>query len=790
MLKKIYLSVILFFTLIQLNGQVLKFAKQLTPDDADPDIADVTTMDLVGRSIVEDAEGNIILTGKYSYTTDFDPSAGRVAKTVVDLIDVFVAKYTSDGELIWVRTFGGLSEDEGVAVVTDLQSNIYVLGNFTYTVDFDPGPGQITKTSVGPSDVFLSKFDKDGNLIWVNTFGGNDYLSPMGLGIGNNSELFITGNFPGTIDFDPGNGTENRTALGQTDIFISKYTTDGLYHWTKQIGGSFEDWVQEIAVSKQGNVFITGAFKSTVDFDPDVPVRNLVSNTNEEDIFIAKYTHNGEYEFATSLGGTGQDGAWDISLDCSENIYITGYFFGTVDFDPSTSEKLLTSNGSHDGFLSKYDGAGNFIWTNSFGSNGIDLGNKINTDANGTIYLGGFYNGTVDFNPSSGQFNLTETDQFITHTFFSKYSTDGEFIWAYDYNDDGWMYDFDVTSSGELLFTGFFREQIDVDPSSGVMLFSTPYTSYINAFFGKFLNEGNVVINDEQKEICQGEEIVLVASGTSSSIEWTLGTDPTVISTQPSISVSPSSSVTYHYSDNCIYRNIIISVSPAPQINGNTELCKGEQTQLSTNGIAPIEWTTGSDPSVISNQSSITVSPNNPTTYYLKSGTCPVVSVIINVYNLPLVDLGSNPNPCEGDTVLLEADGAGSRSYLWQNGSISSSQKVYASGKYLVEVTEGDCMNKDSVSITFINCNIIDLNIPNLITPNGDHKNDSFFIVNILPESQLQIFNRWGDLVYMNSNYDNTWNADGHPSGIYYFYLKNELSDKEWNGWVHVLKEN
>ncbi|MDF2457011.1 MAG: hypothetical protein K0R51_3004 [Cytophagaceae bacterium] len=929
MYKKVLLTILVSFLTAQLHAQSLKFAKQIIADYVDPDIAPTLYLDVVSHEIIEDAEGNFILAGRYSHTTDFDPSAGRDAHTAVDLVDAFVAKYDTNGNLIWAKTYGGISEDEGWAVVTDQQSNVYIMGNYAYTVDFDPGPGIANRTSTGPSDVYLLKLDKNGSFKWVTTFGGNDYILPTGLGIGNNCDLFLTGNFLGTVDFDPGLGTFLKTSGLNNDIFISKFTTDGNYVWAKTIGGPSDDWVGEIKVSKQGNIFIGGSFRGTGDFDPGVSVQNLINTNSDDDAFIAKYNSDGEYLYAYAIGGPGRDYTRDIAVDTSENIYLTGSFTNTKDFDFLSTQKNLTSNGDYDIFLAKYDSLGHLIWVNSFGASGFDSGTKIYADPTGMIYLAAAYYHTVDFDPSTQVYNLPEIHPLIPNQIFGKYTTDGELVWVYPIKV---MNDFEICRSGDLVFTGIFQNQVDVDPSSATLLFTTHSFSYTSSFFGKFSEEAEAATTGNQsilKKICQGEEITLVAAG--SPVSWTVGTDPTVISTQPSITVSPSSSIVYHYTSGCQTKSIVVDVLPIPQIlgdtelcegeqtvlsttgssplqwtagsdpavistlstitvtptatvtyylksgtcppvnvevilhdrssiTGDTELCEGEQTQLSTTSLSPLQWTAGSDPAVISTLSTITVTPNTTVTYYLKSGTCPPVNVEVSVYHMltitgdmelcegeqtqlsttapppfkwtagsdpsvistqssitvspdvsttyylknevcpiadllvyvypiPTIDLGQDKLLCTGDSVILDAAGTGARSYLWQNGSTDSFQKVYISGEYKVEVTEGACKNEDAIVLAFNTCESPPImKIPNLMTPNGDQQNDCFVIENILPDSDLQIFNSWGNLIYNRSNYDNSWNAEGNSSGIYYFHLKHRPSGKEWNGWIHVLK--
>ncbi|MCG8576664.1 MAG: hypothetical protein MI810_17430, partial [Flavobacteriales bacterium] len=134
------------------------------------------------------------------------------------------------------------------------------------------------------------------------------------------------------------------------------------------------------------------------------------------------------FDWVASSGAIGWDKAYSITTDADGNTYTTGHFQGTVDFDPGSGEYDLASAGENDVFVQKLDADGNFVWALSFGGLFADRGRSIATDASGNVYLTGFFDGTVDFDPGSGDFDLTsEGDRDV---FLQKLDASGNFEWA------------------------------------------------------------------------------------------------------------------------------------------------------------------------------------------------------------------------------------------------------------------------------------------------------------------------------------------------------------------------
>lgn len=205
------------------------------------------------------------------------------------------------------------------------------------------------------------------------------------------------------------------TASGSEDAFISKYDMNGNLVWANKIGGSSQDVGNSIVLDASGNIYTTGYFYGTVDFDPSASISNLVS-AGTSDGYIAKYDNLGNYVWAKRFGGTNLKIVESIDLDMNNKIIISGYFYGTSDFDPSTNISNLVSVGNADCFLAAYDNSGSYSWAFSFGNVGSDRAYSVLTH-NGSIYTTGYYGGTIDCDPSASVNNLissgTTQDVFI-----------------------------------------------------------------------------------------------------------------------------------------------------------------------------------------------------------------------------------------------------------------------------------------------------------------------------------------------------------------------------------------
>lgn len=366
-----------------------------------------------GECIAIDGSGNIYTTGFFRGLTDFDPDTSSYYYNAVGGWDVFIQKLDAAGNFVWAIPFGGTGNDLARSITVDAQGYIYTIGHFEGTVDFNPDTGTSnmhTLISNGADDIFIQKLDAAGNFVWAKSFGGTGYDIGYSITVDALGNVYTTGYFQGTADLDPGTGTHNLTSNGVSEVFVQKLNAAGNFVWAKSFGGNVNDAGECIITDVVGNIYTTGSFNGTGDFDSGSGTNNLTSN-GSSDIFIHKLDTAGNFVWAKSFGGTGYDQGYSIKTDASNNVYITGYFQNTVDFNPGTGVDTLMSNGGSDVFIQKLDAAGNYVWSKSFGGQFNDVGKSMFISNLGEVYTTGVFQGTCDFDPEAGTTNLISNGQ-------------------------------------------------------------------------------------------------------------------------------------------------------------------------------------------------------------------------------------------------------------------------------------------------------------------------------------------------------------------------------------------
>ncbi|NOQ70570.1 MAG: T9SS type A sorting domain-containing protein [Crocinitomix sp.] len=358
----------------------------------------------VGGSIECD-DSFIYVTGRFGGTVDFNPGPDVYELMAETDGDSYVLKIDMDGNFIWARAFGDALLDIGMTITVDDVGNIYTAGSYQGTVDFDPGDDVFDITSMGEEDVFIQKLDSEGNFIWAKSVGGESEDKVTSINVDEDYNVFISGSFEGEIDLNPELETYILSSSGLFDGFIEKLNSDGDFVWGAQIGGSSQDGVNSTIMDSEGNIYSTGYFINTVDFDPGVAISNLTSN-GSTDTYVQKLDADGNFMWAKSAGGISGDLGNSIEIDTENNIFITGDFQETVDFNPNAGTFNLTSVGSGDIFIQKLDQDGEFIWAKAFGGSGSNVGKALAISIENDILLSGTFNETVDFNPGAAEYNL------------------------------------------------------------------------------------------------------------------------------------------------------------------------------------------------------------------------------------------------------------------------------------------------------------------------------------------------------------------------------------------------
>jgi len=460
-MKKTLLSIFVLLFITFCNAQTtFNWASSIGPG--------MPSLDNISTDIATDAAGNIYTVGLFHGTVDVDPGPGVYNFTAADGEDTYILKQNAAGDFVWAAQIGGLYDQYGYGITVDASSNVYISGYFSDMVDFDPGPGTYYLTAFNnnhSSDAYVLKLDAAGNFAWVSRFGGLASEIAWHVALDQSNNVYMTGYFSGTADFDPGPGTQNLTATGFNDIFIVKLDADGNYAWAKNFGAaSYYCSGYTINTDAAGNVYTSGNFYGTVDFDPGPGTQNLVAGAYQN-IFILKLDSDGNYIWAKAIGNPGFGRIQALTVDAAQNIYTTGSYYGTIDFDPGPGTKVLTPVGFHDIFIFKLDASGNLVWANSIGGNDSDGGNDITLDRSNNVYITGNFYESFDFDPGPGTQTLSAAGG--VDAFIMKMDAAGNFIWAQQFggtsNEGGYGI---ALNNNTLSVTGHYSGTADFDPGT------------------------------------------------------------------------------------------------------------------------------------------------------------------------------------------------------------------------------------------------------------------------------------------------------------------------------------
>lgn len=462
-------------------------------------------------STTTDTYGNVYSAVIFCGTTDFDPSAETTMLEAPIHGKTALQKLDTDGNLIWVKTFESVGDDNGIhgngmvinALQIDHQNNLYLIGSFTKTVDFDPGDEEVLKTVTAyeKEDIFILKLNSHGNFLWVHTLGSEQKDEATDFTIDRNGDLCIIGTFCLTVDFDPSEEINEMSALENGgDVFILKLDKDGNFLWSRSIESNAMDYAECVLTDKANNIYIGGGYSQEADFDGSEVIYSKMA-AGMTDGFLVKLNEFGDFKWVKTVEGKQYALITSMDIDTENNLYVSGDFTGEeVHFDFETESALLSSKGGSDIFLFKIAND-ELIWLKQFGGTGYDRHSIIEISAKNTLYISGSYSANIDVDPSDTEFILPHTEALELHSdfFLATITNEGNLIQAIHFNgtNNDHCTGLKKGTDGSVYLVGQVQSLLDLNPSDDSYIV-TGEESYPTGYVVK-LNDASLGLNQENQ---------------------------------------------------------------------------------------------------------------------------------------------------------------------------------------------------------------------------------------------------------------------------------------------------
>lgn len=468
-MKRRLLHIALFITLLTWptdgSAQNVEWVRQIASDAAGTSASG-------SYSVEVDQNGNVYSFGTYKGDTDFSAGSGNYS-AYSESGSAYIQKLDSLGNLIWVKS---LVSDTGVVAIVsstiDSLGNIYCFGYiYLETVDLDPGLGTFFHSSGFSQDLFVLKLNSDGIFLWVKILDANDgdwntsgAMWATSIGIDNSGNIYLSGYFNDTVDFDPGPGTfiiNSQTV--EPESFLLKLDSLGNFVWVNYLSSTVRVRANSLAIDNANNIYVSGVFKDSTDF-ATLSGGYLMYTTNlAQDVFLQKLDSTGNTIYVKHIESPQRLYSNAITIDQQQNLILTGGFEGITDFDPSTSTLSITPTGVRNLFVEKFDTLGNMVWIKDFiGDYQCDSWDIL-TDSLSNIYIGGGFNETVDFDPGPSDHSIrAEGESSIgannEDMFLLKLTDMGDFEWVRQIGnyDSDYITNIAIDKDEKLYATGMF----------------------------------------------------------------------------------------------------------------------------------------------------------------------------------------------------------------------------------------------------------------------------------------------------------------------------------------------
>jgi hypothetical protein len=702
---------------------------------------------------------------------DFDPGTGVFLLSNIpnpNSNSGYILKLDSSGNFLWAKKLANTTSSPSFVSGTsdfiydhnltfDGFGNVYTVGNFVDTIDFDPGPGVFNLYSPNTGAGYILKLSPEGNFLWAKQFKGPTSTSPgcpslingiiyvHSVSIDATGNVLTTGCFENCMDFDPGPNAFTLTSAGNFDMFVCKLDASGNFLWANRFGSNGADHGDFVMIDNLGNYYFSGTFRGVVDFDPGTGVNNLSSVNANRDIFISKYDNSGNLIWARRMGGTGSETVNSIAVNASNEIFMSGWFTGTSDFNPGPGVFNLVAAGNSDAFMLKLNNcptsyssinvsacdsytspSGNFSWT-STGVYTDSLLSSLGCDSIITINLT-IYNSPIPTITTLGSTTFCQGGSVSLNA--------GSGYASYTWNTGAQTQTINAVNGNIYTVTVSNGNGCSGSDSQEVIVNLNPTPSIIPIGATTF---------------CEGGSVTLETDSDYVSYNWNTGGNSQAINAN----TSNTYSVTVTDANGCLgtaSETVQVIPNPTPSITseGPITICEGESLNLDGGqGYATYLWTGGFDTPYITVSNSgvfdVTVTDENG---------CIGTSAPIEIFQIPFPSALFSYTENNNSISFTDLTTGSPNLWFWDFGDGNSSSQqnptygYSASGNYLVCLTasEANCSDSECQNVNITITEVEDIEtLTASIYPNP---NNGIFSIEASDTFSTDIYDMQGKIIF------------------------------------------
>lgn len=458
---------------------------------------------VLSHDLAVDVAGNSYVTGGFIGTATFEHATHAITLTSAGLKDIFLTKYSPEGQPLWAFSIGGVAagpglDDEGLGVAVSAAGDVFITGYFQGIADFDPSSDTFMLSSQGFRDAFVASYTSDGELRWAKSFGGiaDDRGNDVAVYIATDKseDIYFTGLFREEASLSDDNTNSTVESNGEEDAFLIRLDENTDLEWMYSYGSTSVDIGKQVKTDDSGRVYLLGTFSRTVNVAPPGDSFVLSSVNNSQDGLLVSYHRFGILRWAFPIGGPLFDDATALTVS-TLGVYITGHFSGTVNFNPwSTTPRQLTST-DRDLYVAAYTGGGHLTWAHNLGS-GFAQGSAVSVNDSHNLLVTGIFLGDVFPDPKSALILEGAGEQ---SALFASYNIDGLYRWAYAIGGPQSVIPTSahLSDSDNIILTGYFDDTVDFAPQSGSVLATS--AGVFDGFLAQYASDGSLVVSVEEE---------------------------------------------------------------------------------------------------------------------------------------------------------------------------------------------------------------------------------------------------------------------------------------------------